>query len=226
MVSTTQSGRPPRVPDKGQRKERSREAFLQTVDELPLLVATPEGWAELALQRLPEFLADHAMCEQQAALFGLNLVAHYPGDADLVDAMTALAAEEVTHLRRVSQLLHRRELQPSGRRANPYVQGLHKKICREGQQRLKCDRLVVGALIEARSCERFTRLLDALGDRDQEVSALLFDLGPAEKRHWQMFHRLAARDQDPTWFAQHWQCWLEHEATLMRVRGIAPTVHG
>lgn len=222
----TRSGRPLRVADKSPRRERGREAFLQTVDELPLLEVTPDGWAELAVQRLPEFLADHAICEQQAALFGLNLVAHYPGDADLVDAMTALAAEEVTHLRRVSQLLHRRGLQPSRRRSNPYVRGLHENICRDGQQRLKCDRLLVGALIEARSCERFTRLLEALGDRDREVADLLFDLGPAEKRHWRAFHRLAARDQDPPWFAEHWQRWLEHEAALMRPRGTVPTVHG
>ena len=214
------------MPETGVRRERTRKRFLQTVDELPLLAPTREGWAELAVARLPEFLADHAICEQQAALFGLNLVAHYPGDAQLVDAMTALAAEEVTHLRRVAQLLHRRGLAPSPRRPNPYVRGLHEHIVRGSEQRLKCDRLLVGALIEARSCERFTRLLDALADRDPEVADLLFDLGPAEKRHWEMFHGLASRDQAPDRFAAHWQHWLEHERSLISVLGVAPTVHG
>ncbi len=214
------------VPDPDGRRERARRDFLETVGELPLLEPTRDGWAELAAERLPEFLADHAVCEQQAALFGLNLVAHYPGDADLVDAMTALAAEEVTHLRRVSRLLHRRGLQPSRRRANPYVQGLHEHIGRYDERTLKCDRLLVGALIEARSCERFTRLLHVIAGRDAEVGDLLFDLGPAERRHWETFHRLAARDSEPSWFAERWQSWLEHERELMRHRGIAPSVHG
>lgn len=214
------------MPEPGGRRERTRHRFLEAVDELPLLAATRHGWAELAADRLPEFLADHAVCEQQAALFGLNLVAHYPADAALVDAMTALAAEEVAHLRRVSQLLHRRGLQPSRRRANPYVQGLHERIARGSEQRLKCDRLLVGALIEARSCERFTRLLAVIADRDAEVADLLFDLGPAEKRHWVTFHRLASREADPESFSRRWQGWLEHERDLMDSRGIAPTVHG
>jgi len=214
------------VPDAGGRREHTRHRFLETVGELPLLSATREGWAELAADRLPEFLADHAICEQQAALFGLNLVAHYPGDAELVDALTALAAEEVTHLRRVSKLLHRRGHQPSRRRSNPYVQGLRQRMAGDGQGTLKCDRLLVGALIEARSCERFTRLLAVLADRDAEVADLLFDLGPAEKRHWEMFHRLASRDVNPVWFERHWHDWLEYERDLMAPRGIHPSVHG
>ena len=60
--------------------------------ELPLLCATPAGWAELAARSLPTFLADHAVCEQQAALTALNLVAHYPQDDELVQRMTSLAA--------------------------------------------------------------------------------------------------------------------------------------
>jgi tRNA-(ms[2]io[6]A)-hydroxylase len=208
------------------RRDAARDRFLDAVDELPLLVATPESWAELAERQLPEFLADHAVCEQQAALFGLHLVGYYPDDADLVDQMTALAAEEVTHLRRVSQLLHRRGLRPSRRRSNPYVQELHRNISRGRETELKCDRLLVGALIEARSCERFTRLLARIVDRDSEVADLLFDLGPAEKRHWEAFHGLAGRDLDPQAFAQRWQGWLEHERDLMTQRGVRPTVHG
>jgi tRNA-(ms[2]io[6]A)-hydroxylase len=214
------------VPEASDRRERARHRFLQAVDELPLLSGTPSGWAVLAAGRLPEFLADHAICEQQAALFGLNLIAHYPGDSQLVDQMTALAAEEVTHLRRVWQLLQRRGLEPSRRRSNPYVQGLHRYIEKRHERHLKCDRLLVGALIEARSCERFTRLLTVIADADPEVADLLFDLGPAEKRHWQAFHGLASRDIEPTWFQRRWQTWLQREHELMAARGISPTVHG
>ena len=204
----------------------ARERLADTVSELPLLCTTPESWAVLAADDLPAFLADHAVCERQAALFGLNLVAHYPEDAELVDRMTALAAEEISHLRRVAGMLHRRGLRPARRRTNPYVQALHARIRTEAEPRLKIDRLLVGALIEARSCERFTRLLGVIGERDPELTDLLSDLGPAEKRHWETFYGLAAREADPDWLAAHWQGWLEHERDVIGRGGSSPTVHG
>ena len=194
--------------------------------ELPLLVLTPDSWAQLAADNLPVFLADHAVCEQQAALFGLALVGHYPEDADLVDKMSALAAEEVSHLRRVSKLLHKRGFHPARRRHNPWVQGLRKEIASGSEPLLKVDRLLVGALIEARSCERFTCLLEAIGDSDPEVARLLEDLGPAEKRHWQMFYRLAERELPADELEQRWQRWLEIERDLASAGGVRPTVHG
>ncbi len=72
-------------------------SYDEVAKELPLLVATKPAWAELAAANLPIFLADHAVCEQQVALFALSLVGQYPEDALLVDKMSALAAEEVRH---------------------------------------------------------------------------------------------------------------------------------
>lgn len=91
---------------------------------------------------------------------------------------------------------------------------------------LKTDRLLVGALIEARSCERFTRLLEVIQEQDPQVAELLFDLGPAEKRHWEMFFELASRDADPAWIETHWRGWLEFEGQVNDRGGRAPTVHG
>ena len=187
---------------------------------------TPRAWADLAAASLSVFLADHAVCEQQAALAALNMVAHYPEDAMLVDRMTSLAAEEVLHLRRVSALLHDRGLHPGRRRSNPYVGALRARIVTQRGPRLKTDRLLVGALIEARSCERFTRLLEVIRERDSQVAELLFDLGPAEKRHWEMFFDLASRDAEPRWLAEHWRGWLEFEGQVNDRGGRAPTVHG
>ena len=89
---------------------------------------------------------------------------------------------------------------------------------------LKLDRLLVCALIEARSCERFTRLLEALDDAPLED--LLADLGPAEKRHWELFHRLAAREAPADVLEKRWREWLEVERELCQDRGNSPTVHG
>ena len=203
-----------------------RPVPLDTAKELPLLTPTPPTWAELAAANLPIFLADHAVCEQQAALTALNLVAHYPEDEELVDRMTSLAVEEASHLRRVAGLLRRRGLRAARRRANPYVQSLLSHATRDREPQLKLDRLLVGALIEARSCERFTRLLEVIGERDTEVADLLHDLGPAEMRHWRMFFRLAEREADPDWLAGHWRGWLAYEDELNGRGGVAPRVHG
>jgi len=198
--------------------------YEQVVGQLPLLHRTPRVWAELAARQLPTFLADHAVCEQQAALTGLNLVAHYPDDDELVRCMISLATEEVSHLRRVTRLLHRRGLKPARRRTNPYVSRLRSRMARESELELKIDRLLVGALIEARSCERFTRLLELV--EDGEVTELLRDLGPAEQRHWEMFYGLAARESAPATLEPRWHAWLEWESELMAALGRTPTVHG
>ncbi len=196
----------------------------EVLDSLPLRHRTPTSWAQLAAADLPRFLADHAVCEQQAALNALNLVAHYPEDAELVDQMSALAAEEAVHLRRVARLLDERGLSIDRRRPNPYVGALHGRISRGGEPDRKIDRLLVGALVEARSCERFTCLLAVLDD--PPVAQLLADLGPAERRHWLLFHRLAARETDAETLESRWEGWLEFEAGLVRERGTQPTVHG
>ncbi len=193
---------------------------------LPLRCETPASWGMLVAEDLPTFLADHAVCERQAALFALNLVAHYPDDDELVRRMIALAAEEVTHLRRVVRILHARKLAPASRRPNPYVQGLHSRIRKNPELDLKIDRLLVGALIEARSCERFTRALAAIQDLDSEVAALLEELGPAERRHWELFHRLASRESDSTALESRWRDWLLWEEKLASAGGRRPTVHG
>lgn len=190
----------------------------------PLLSTTPRAWAELAARQLPVFLADHAVCEQQAAIAALALAGAYPQDAELVDRLSALAIEEVVHLRRVASLLRDRGLSPARKRANAWVQALRARIESSGEPHRKCDRLLVCALIEARSCERFDRLLEVV--QDDEVAALLTDLGPAEARHWQLFHRLAARDYPAAAFAVRWRTWLEIERELSAAGGRDPTVHG
>jgi tRNA-(ms[2]io[6]A)-hydroxylase len=191
---------------------------------LPLLHATPRSWAELAAANLPEFLADHAVCEQQVALFALSLAGYYPDDFELVERAAALAAEEVQHFRRVVAILKRRGWPLGGRRRNPWAQSLKDQIVHGREPWTKVDRLLFGAMIEARSCERFTRLLEVVKDR--EVQRLLADLGPAERRHWELFHQLAGRDVDAAALDVRFRRWREFEADLARGLGVSPAVHG
>jgi tRNA-(ms[2]io[6]A)-hydroxylase len=199
-------------------------AFDEVFAALPLLHATPRSWAELAAANLPEFLADHAVCEQQVAMYALSLAGYYPDDAELVERAAALAAEEVQHFRRVVAILRQRGWPLGGRRKNPWAQALRARIVSGHEPWTKVDRLLFGAMIEARSCERFTRLLEVVDD--PEVARLLADLGPAERRHWQLFHQLAGREIDAETLALRFQGWREFEAELARGLGTSPAVHG
>jgi tRNA-(ms[2]io[6]A)-hydroxylase len=104
------------------------------------------------------------------------------------------------------------------------VRGLLDRVDNRREPERQVDRLLVGALIEARSCERFTRLSEVVEDAD--VARLLKDLGPAEARHWRMFYDLAARLMPKGALEARWQRWLEHERTLAEGLGVRPTVHG
>ena len=199
-------------------------AIAAVLAALPLTVPTRESWAGLAAANLPVFLADHAVCEQQVAGFALSLAGHYPADHELVERAAALAAEEVQHFRRVVRILHRRGYPTAGRRPNRWVKALRERIELGREPWSKIDRLLFGALVEARSCERFTRLLAVIDDA--EVARLLHDLGPAEQRHWEVFYALAARDVHLDQLAERWQGWLAFEGELQSQAGVEPTVHG
>lgn len=201
-----------------------REAIATVLAALPLTVPTRESWAGLAAAQLPTFLADHAVCEQQVAAFALSLAAHYPEDHELVEQAAALALEEVQHFRRVIRILHRRGYPTAGRRPNRWVQALRGRIVAGREPWTKVDRLLFGALVEARSCERFTRLLAAIDD--DEVARLLNDLGPAEQRHWELFYRLAGREVPAAELEERWQGWLAFEGELQSRAGMEPSVHG
>ncbi len=201
-------------------------SYNEVARELPLLVPTSPAWAELAAANLPVFLADHAVCEQQVAQYALALAGWYPGDFELVEAAANLAAEEIQHFRRVVAILNRRHLPTGGRRANRWVQALRARIEPRQGSWTKVDRLLFGAIVEARSCERFTRLLERVHETDPEVARLLADLGPAEKRHWQLFYRLAGREVEAAALADRFRGWLELDRDLAARAGVEPTVHG
>lgn len=204
----------------------SAGALEATLAELPLLARTRPEWARLAAERLDLFLADHAVCEQQVAQYALSLAGFYPEDLELADRAGALAAEEVQHFRRVVGILRSRGWGLAGRRSNAWAQRLRARLELGREPWTKVDRLLFGALIEARSCERFTLLMAELGGRDPEVERLLHDLGPAEARHWRLFHRLAGREVGAEALAERFRGWLEAEAALQAGLGVAPSVHG
>src|SRR4051794_7112326 len=162
-------------------------------DDLPLRYRTPAHWALHVLARPLELLNDHAHLEKKAAANALELLNRWPEPnppENWVAAMSAIARDEVEHLSTVSRLLARRGGRLTKQHANPYASDLHKLVRRGRGREELVDRLMISALIEARSCERFKLLADEIA-QDAELSKLYKALWTSEHGHYRTFIDLA-----------------------------------
>lgn len=172
---------------------------------LCLQVATDGAWAQAAVADLAALLVDHAHCEMKAAANALSLAARPDASPALARALTDLAREEIDHFQRVLALLEARGLPLQAPPVDAYaaaLRGAAHKLPRSSLGPL-VDRLLVAALIEARSCERFKLIIEALSttrdgnegadghDPRADVLALYRELFPAEARHYRLFVDLA-----------------------------------
>jgi tRNA 2-(methylsulfanyl)-N6-isopentenyladenosine37 hydroxylase len=160
-----------------------------------LLVPTPDAWFERAKDSWQDLLVDHANCEKKAASTALSLIFTYSEDMDLTERMSRLAREELRHFEQVQRLM--RELQVPFKRLSParYGEGMRRAVRREEPGRL-LDLLVCGALIEARSCERFVGLAPRLNEPLQSFYA---GLAASETRHHHLYMRLAEQRYPRQW---------------------------
>lgn len=149
--------------------------------------ATPDGWIEQALRHPEELLIDHANCEKKAASTALNLMFRYIDKPELLQKMSRLAREELRHFEQVTALMQKRGVVYRGLSASQYAQRLRQHVRTVEPGRL-VDTLIVGAFIEARSCERFARLAPHL---DQELGDFYRSLLKSEARHYQDYLKLA-----------------------------------
>ena len=150
---------------------------------------TPDAWVAVALQpgQEPTLLIDHANCEKKAAATALALMSRYTDNPVLLNKMSRLAREELYHFEQVIKVMAARNIAYEPLSASRYARGLHRGVRRQEPGRL-IDTLIVGALIEARSCERFARLAPEL---DQELGDFYFSLLKSEARHYSDYLRLA-----------------------------------
>jgi tRNA 2-(methylsulfanyl)-N6-isopentenyladenosine37 hydroxylase len=157
---------------------------------LVLRAPTSPSWLPGALAQLDAVLVDHAHCEKKAAANALSLLQAYPDVEGLPAQMARLAREETGHLARVLRWLERRGLALGRDRGDPYAQGLQ-ALVRTSVRERQLDRLLVAALIEARSCERLGLL--ASGLPQGELQAFYAELAQSEDGHQRLFVRLAER---------------------------------
>ena len=149
--------------------------------------ATPDRWIENALENQSLMLIDHANCEKKAASTALSLINRYTDNFELLNKMSRLAREEMRHFEQVIALMKRRKIPYEHVSASRYAAGLRDLARKEDPAKL-VDVLIIGAFIEARSCERFALLAPHL---DAELEKFYLSLLKSEARHYQDYLKLA-----------------------------------
>jgi tRNA-(ms[2]io[6]A)-hydroxylase len=191
---------------------------------------TDPRWAEIALADLASTLADHAHCEMKAASNALSLATRWPATARVSRALAAVAEEELRHFRDVLALLEQRGVALGRPDTDAYAADL-RRVASAGSDRTPAgslaDRLLVGALIEARSCERFRLLADALAARGDALASFYDDLFACEARHYTTMVELAAEVRGDEAVVRGRLAELARaEGEIAARLGVRPTIHG
>lgn len=182
---------------------------------LGLKLPTDPRWVNLAEMSLEEILTDHAYCEQKAATACISLIQQFPDKKELVDQVAPVVTEEWGHFRMVLNEMEKRGLNLGFQRKDEYVNGLMSFQKKGGsrQDRL-IERLLVCALIEARSCERFRLLSEEL--EDPELREFYHKFMVAEAGHYRMFIELARMYSDRQKVDARWREYLDFESDLLK----------
>ena len=192
----------------------TKEQELNSVRMLGLKLPTDPRWVNLAEMDLGEILTDHAYCEQKAATSCISLIQQYPDRIEMVKELAPIVTEEWGHFRMVLTELEKRGLQLGFQRKDEYVNKLlaFQKKGGSKEDRL-LERLLICALIEARSCERF-RLL-SLHISDDDLKSFYHKFMVSEAGHYRLFIDLAKRYFGEERVRERWQEYLTYEAGVM-----------
>ena len=188
---------------------------------LGLQLPTDPRWVNLAELSLGEILTDHAYCEQKAATTCISLIQRYSDREKLVTELAPIVTEEWGHFRLVLAELHKRNLKLGKQRKDVYVNALMAFQKKDGDLIDKMlDQLLLMAMIEARSCERFKRLSEGLDD--PYLRNFYRRFMESEAGHYTLFIDLAETYIDKEKVRKRWSEWLQYEASVMNqltVRG-------
>jgi tRNA 2-(methylsulfanyl)-N6-isopentenyladenosine37 hydroxylase len=182
---------------------------------LGLQLPTDPRWVDLASISLQEILTDHAFCEQKAAISFISLVQQYSHLPKLVDELAPIVTEEWGHFRLVLNEIKKQGFQLGPQRKDEYVNALRQHVHKGGKwQDALLDKLLVFAMVEARSCERF-RLL-ALGLTDERLKKFYHRFMESEAGHYRTFIDLAKEYLPHEQVETRWQFWLATEAEILK----------
>ncbi|MCC5875064.1 MAG: tRNA 2-methylthio-N6-isopentenyl adenosine(37) hydroxylase MiaE [Candidatus Sumerlaeia bacterium] len=195
-------------------------------DDLPLKYQTPMEWGPLVMRDPLSLLNDHAHLERKAATNALELLLRWPTPnppENWVHSMTSISVDEAGHLNTVTRLLARRGGALTKKHRNQYAAELRRLVRIGHGDRELLDRLLVSALIEARSCERFHLL--AMTSGDEELSRLYEGLYRSEAGHFRVFLALARDLPEKLDVETRWQEMLNAEAEIITSQPHGPSMH-
>lgn len=181
---------------------------------LGLQLPTDPRWVNIAQMSIEAILVDHAYCEQKAASSCISLIIMYPERTELVNRLTPVVAEEWAHFERVLEQLNKRGFALGRQRQDEYVSALQKVIQKGGSRDMQLvEKLLMNALIEARSCERFKLLWKNIPDA--ELSVFYYELMVSEAGHYHNFIELANCYMPGEYVKARWNALLIAEANIM-----------
>jgi tRNA-(ms[2]io[6]A)-hydroxylase len=196
--------------------------------KIPLLSETPQAWAEIALRHPLALLNDHAYLEKKAATNALELLNRWPEPScpqEWTETLAAIASDEASHLNSVVRILVERGGRLERTHRNDYANRLRLHV-RKGQGSDELvDRLLISALIEIRSCERFELLARYSRGRDATLCRFYRRLGSSELGHYHVFLRLASLVIPPSMVVTRWSEMLAFEAAAMAAQPPGPRIH-
>ena len=199
-------------------------SLIEKAESLPVHSRTPPEWARAALADPIALLIDHAFLERKAAQNAIELLTRWPGEwmPGWVETMTGVARDEAAHLSQVVRILSRRGGRLGRGHRNPYAKSL-RALVRLGGTEEPLDRVLVSALIEVRSCERFGVLAAQAGD--PELAGLYRALFSSEMGHYKVFLRLAQKIAGRAQANARWQQLLAAEARILAEQEPGPRMH-
>lgn len=153
---------------------------------------TTDNWIKAAIDNQALLLIDHAHCEKKAASAAMNLIYHYSQHFDLIEKMSKIVREEMRHFEQVLTLMKQQNIKFETLKPGCYAKQLHKYAKNDHKGRL-IDLLIIGAYVEARSCERFALMAEKL---DAELSEFYHSLLKAEARHFEIYLDFAKKYSD------------------------------
>lgn len=195
---------------------------LTHADALPLCSRTPTAWGHRVLANPLPLLVDHAFLEKKAASNALELLTRLPEDPVWIETMSRIARDEAAHLAQVTRLVTQRGGCLTREHKNPYASAL-RLLVRRGEREELLDRLLVSALIEARSCERFAILAETT--TDSGLAAFYARLFSSELGHYKIFLRLGGRVAPAASLESRWQTLLTAEARILSEQAPGPRIH-
>lgn len=192
---------------------------------LGLKFETETSWAEVAENGLHQLLTDHAFAEQKAASNAVSIIINYSEESDLVKDMSDIAIEEMEHFRMVHDVMMERGMVLGQATKNDYALKLQKFFPHtHNRTEALVHRLLVAAMIEARSCERFKVFADNI--EDEKLAKFYHDLMISEANHYTLFLGYARKYFGRDEADKKWKDLVAFEAEMMRTRGKSAKVHG